>query len=47
MISNLVDFFIIWNKDIKSISVNQYNDIIELLINEHYILCIDKNGTII
>ena len=35
---NIKDFFKVWNKDIKSISVIEYNGVVELLINGHYII---------
>ena len=35
---NIKDFFKVWNKDIKSVSVIEYNGVVELLINGHYII---------
>ena len=37
---NIKEFFKIWKKDIKSVSVIEYNGVVELLINGHYIICL-------
>ena len=35
---NLIDFLKLWGNDIKSISVLEYDGVVELLINGHYLL---------
>ncbi len=41
-LNEAVEFFRIWSRDINTISIKRYDDVIELLINEHYLLTIKK-----
>lgn len=39
-----ISFLRIWMKDIQSVSIQRYDDIVELLINNHYLLLIENKG---
>lgn len=36
----------IWKKDINSVSLIEYNGIKEYLVNEHYIVLVDKHNNV-
>jgi hypothetical protein len=39
-----ISFLKIWMQDIEKISIKKYNDVVELLINNHYLLLIENKG---
>ena len=39
-----ISFLRTWMKDIQSISIQRYDDVVELLINNHYLLLIENKG---
>lgn len=39
-----ISFLKVWMQDIEKISIKRYNDVVELLINNHYLLLIENNG---
>ena len=41
-LNEAVKFFKVWSNDINTISIKRYDDVVELLINEHYLLTIKK-----
>ncbi len=39
-----ISFLQTWAKDIRSINIKKYDDVIELLVNNHYIVLIENRG---
>ena len=39
-----ISFLKVWMQDIEKISIKRYNDVVELLINNHYLLLIENKG---
>ncbi len=39
-----ISFLRVWMDDIETISIQKYNDVVELLINNHYLLLIENAG---
>ena len=39
-----ISFLRVWMDDIETISIQKYNDVVELLINNHYLLLIENEG---
>ncbi len=39
-----ISFLKTWMKDIQTISIQRFDDVVELLINNHYLLLIENKG---
>lgn len=39
-----ISFLNTWIEDIRAISIKKHNDIVELLINNHYVVLIQNKG---
>ncbi len=39
-----ISFLRTWMEDIRTVSIQRYDDIVELLINNHYLLLIENKG---
>lgn len=39
-----ISFLRVWMEDIQKVSIQRYDDIVELLINNHYLLLIENKG---
>lgn len=39
-----ISFLKVWMHDIETISIQRYDDVVELLINNHYLLLVENKG---